>query len=265
MRYSKFKAGTNTIVYLSKFGVEPSPESRGDLKSGEHFHIISYKSHIIKWLEACIKESAEIPILRETIKQYLILIKKITLSMEDKEKDEINNLIGKYLIEADYIQNNVGAFKKKLGEDVRQNVVKLCRERFENEFEVASGNDTESRYSQVWVKFKAHSKSNLYFGLESFSYLLNDKIYIGILNEGGHTTAYKYDESENDPGTNWWPNYRYISSFRGYDVSFNSIETLKKLHSDPEFRNGFETYLVDEFEIFIGLYKKSLLDFLNRA
>lgn len=56
---------------------------------------ISYKKHIIEWLELCKKEAVNLPILRETIGQYINLIKKLTHQTTNKEmeKDIINLLL----------------------------------------------------------------------------------------------------------------------------------------------------------------------------
>lgn len=46
--------------------------------STDVYNSISYESDIIKWLEACKQKAVDIPILRETIAQYINLIKKLT-------------------------------------------------------------------------------------------------------------------------------------------------------------------------------------------
>lgn len=68
---------------------------------------ISYKKHIIEWLELCKKEAVDIPILRESIKQYINLIKKLTNQTTNKEmNDEIKNVISNYLEESKLITNS---------------------------------------------------------------------------------------------------------------------------------------------------------------
>src|SRR5690606_19090495 len=42
------------------------------------YKALSYETDIIAWLEDCKKESVNIPILRESIAQYIFLIKKLT-------------------------------------------------------------------------------------------------------------------------------------------------------------------------------------------
>lgn len=39
---------------------------------------VSYKQHITQWLEDCIKKSSAVPLIKESIVQYLNLIKKLT-------------------------------------------------------------------------------------------------------------------------------------------------------------------------------------------
>lgn len=55
---------------------------------------ISYESTIINWLEACKQESVNYPLLRETITQYIILLKHLTdQSTNKKMSAEIQNEI----------------------------------------------------------------------------------------------------------------------------------------------------------------------------
>ncbi|MBH1960411.1 MAG: PD-(D/E)XK nuclease family protein, partial [Flavobacteriia bacterium] len=68
---------------------------------------ISYKKHIIEWLELCKKEAVSLPILRETIGQYINLIKKLTHQTTNKKMEiEIQNLIQYNLESAKLIKEN---------------------------------------------------------------------------------------------------------------------------------------------------------------
>jgi hypothetical protein len=72
------------LLYLTLFGNEPSEYSIGkDMK--DKYKKISYKEHILKWVELCKKESIDNPILRETLTQYIILIKQLTDQTRSKE------------------------------------------------------------------------------------------------------------------------------------------------------------------------------------
>lgn len=84
------------IIYLTLDGKEPSSDSKGDLILGKEFICISYKVEIVRWLENCIKEMANKPIIRESLNQYLVLVKQLThQSTNNKMKEEIINLLVK--------------------------------------------------------------------------------------------------------------------------------------------------------------------------
>ncbi len=90
------------ILYLTIDGKQPNSDStKGEidkefieLVGDEHFICISYSSDITTWLELCIKESVSFPLLRETLKQYLYLIKNITGQSTNKDmENEIINTV----------------------------------------------------------------------------------------------------------------------------------------------------------------------------
>jgi len=62
-----------SLIYLTLFNEEPNEE-----KIREKTINITYETNIKNWIEQCIKEVAMIPTLRETLVQYLMLIKKLT-------------------------------------------------------------------------------------------------------------------------------------------------------------------------------------------
>ena len=77
IRYKKYYSNS-PILYLTLNGDIPSNNSQKDLINGNDFICISYKNNIINWIEKCIKEMANKPIIRETLNQYLTLIKQLT-------------------------------------------------------------------------------------------------------------------------------------------------------------------------------------------
>lgn len=82
------------IIYLTLSGGEPSDSSRGKLKNGVDFICVSYRQNITNWIEKCIKEMANKPIIRETLNQYLFLVKQLTnQTTNDKMEEEIIKLI----------------------------------------------------------------------------------------------------------------------------------------------------------------------------
>ncbi len=84
----------SAIFYLTLQGTKPPKESFGKLIEGENYICISYKEDILKWLIQCHKEAATYPLLRETISQYINLIKYLTgKTMNDNMKTEIVDAI----------------------------------------------------------------------------------------------------------------------------------------------------------------------------
>lgn len=94
MQIPRYKTPTNEVVFLTLDGTDA--KERGKLEAGKDYFLLSYRDNIKDWLQACLKEVADFPILRETIKQYIILIKKLTGQLASQEmKDQIAREIGR--------------------------------------------------------------------------------------------------------------------------------------------------------------------------
>ncbi len=94
IRYKNFDKSA-VLLYLNLFGeISKDLERITDkLIVGTDYQIISYEKHIIEWLEVCMKEAAVLPIIRETIHQYINLIKRLTNQSTFKSMNtEIINL-----------------------------------------------------------------------------------------------------------------------------------------------------------------------------
>ena len=96
------------IFYLTLDGKSPGPTSCEDkpsgvcLQEGVDFVCISYKEDIIEWLQSCLKETVNLPLLRETIQQYIYLIKSLTYqSIYHKMEEEIIKVV---MENDDYLQ-----------------------------------------------------------------------------------------------------------------------------------------------------------------
>lgn len=105
LRYSNFanKYKEFHLIFLTLNGNKCSilNEDEGKVYS------ISYKKHIVEWLELCKKEAVSLPILRETIGQYVNLIKKLTHQTTNiKMKKDIQKLIENNIEESKLIREN---------------------------------------------------------------------------------------------------------------------------------------------------------------
>ena len=77
IRYNKFADSTLTkknIYYLTLYGNDAGESS----SKGVTYDRISYKEHIVNWLQSCIQYSATMPAIRESLVQYLNHIKQLT-------------------------------------------------------------------------------------------------------------------------------------------------------------------------------------------
>lgn len=97
-RYSNYASNRYleaAIIYLTLDGKNASEESIGAMDKSKFNYInLSYKDDIIMWLDLCKKEASSFPILRETITQYINLIKFLTHQSTNKIQEmEINKLL----------------------------------------------------------------------------------------------------------------------------------------------------------------------------
>ena len=124
LRYHNFDKSA-IILYLTPSGKEPDNNStEGTLALNKDYFCISYKKHILDWLEICIKETFNLPFLRETINQYILLVKQLTnQTRSEKMKEELAKIITKTdenlkaffdirKFEYEYIYNDI--FKNKV-------------------------------------------------------------------------------------------------------------------------------------------------------
>lgn len=104
--YSKYK-----ILYLTLDGHLASKRS-ADLIN---YTPISYAKDILNWLEICLKISSRLPLVRETINQYITLIKQLTnQDMNMQFKSEIVEIISRLdnIESAFEISKNIESAKK---------------------------------------------------------------------------------------------------------------------------------------------------------
>lgn len=199
-RYIKNKE--TLVFYLTLFGDEPSKGSSGKYKVNEDFFLLSYNEDIKNWLEKCQKEASDYPIIRETIKQYLILIKKLTGQLTtQKEMEEIKELIKKNFENANIIVNNFEEVKIEIVDKFIKEIKRKLENNLGKDWEVKL-EDIRKSWSSLRVKHKdwegrismqgsplmwknktilglSHSKNNL----KMLKEVLNIDIYEEIISE----------------------------------------------------------------------------------
>ena len=129
LRYHNYRPAAK-LVYLSLFGDEPSDNSLGTLPK-ESVTCISYKIDIVQWLEECVRISANLPYIRETINQYIKTIQQLTnTSMATNTEvigllKEQNNLSAAFAIR-DNMDHALNEIMKTFIEDLKRDVEHSC-------------------------------------------------------------------------------------------------------------------------------------------
>lgn len=98
LRYHNFaKSHPHKLVYLTLGGNKPSGSSTDCLACGEGYTCISYRKDIAVWIGKCLIMAVSKPLIRETLQQYLYIIKTLTDTiMEEDDKSELFALMDKY-------------------------------------------------------------------------------------------------------------------------------------------------------------------------
>lgn len=132
------------LIYLTLNGKSPSVFSyklgNGKELNLEEIFLVSYKNNIKNWIEKCLEKMHYLPIIRETLVQYLYLIKKLT---NQTINDKMGNEIKKYLISNDDINMTIDE-KIKSAIGIYRVVKQAICEEFFNRIEAKTGNNCEN-------------------------------------------------------------------------------------------------------------------------
>lgn len=80
-----------TLVYLTLHGHEPSDDSRGD----HEVFSLSYRRSLIPWLQRCQERACAEPALRESVAQYIVLIRTLCGEGGREFMNELKNFLQK--------------------------------------------------------------------------------------------------------------------------------------------------------------------------
>lgn len=183
-RYCNHNRSKNLVYYLTLQGDEPGTDSKGELISGEHFHLLSYATDIVKWLKACAKEACNFPIIRESIQQYIILIKKLTNQLTDSKMEiEIQNLIANNYMSAKAIEANLRRVELKYTQKFLEEIKLELEKELKEGWTVEAYNDLEEAWTGLYIS-QEDWPEKVYVKLEGQSKVpWNDSIYGIIGNE----------------------------------------------------------------------------------
>lgn len=93
MREEGYRDEDIKVIYLTLSGRGSTTYNRGNLDK-DSIQLISYKSNTLQWLEACQRQTTELPILHQTLQQYEDIIRQLTgNTMRDSERAEVIELL----------------------------------------------------------------------------------------------------------------------------------------------------------------------------
>lgn len=260
------------LLYLNLLGDEPSDDSKGTLNINEDFYLVTYKNHIKNWLEKCHKETADQPVLRESIKQYLHLIKKITnQTINNDMSKEIKDILLKDLKSAKEIVDNFQEAKATILNVIRNELKKKLIEVYDEKYYFfENSHKAEDKNSHIWFSLKEfqenHKQQITCFGIEPFSGYGNsqNKLFIGMLDfENTNLTLFKEHFPELKLN-GWWRDIENIGDFKGYSINFSDIDFLQLLYDNPPVLHELVQFIADKTNEYVQLHEKSLTLILSQ-
>jgi len=263
-RYCNHNKGKNTVLYLTLNGSEPSDWSKGLLKSGTDFYTISYRKHIIEWLDKCQKEAADSPILRETIKQYKILIQKLTATMAEKHQQDLTELMLKYYKESEYIASNFGLVTIEIKESIRRSVIKKLKELYGNIYTISAQHASNKPFTLIVIKLKGLENKPVFFIVETFSGNpqghFGGALFIGTADISKDETEFK--KTNNHYMHNWYNTYE-LNDYGDYKLNLNNSDLLQKINSNPDFKNNLVDHIINGIGKYLSRETEKVSNYLN--
>lgn len=283
-----YKSEEIELVYLTLAGAEPSEDSIKGLPAAvrENMRIISYKDDIITWIEDCIKEVAQVPIIRETLVQYESLLKKITGKGERIMTEEMKNMI---LSNKDYLDMvyKLTDVLVKIKQELQLKFWEKLEEKLNNSLNLQLEKNLKNpnhHYSENLIeKFYTNSRNNRFYGLMYFIkdlenrgklYLrieVNENLYYGfriIDNTGSNLVNKKDDYLEKDllnlrfSRDDAWLGWKYFcsSELQNQFINFKELDSnLANVLRDNKKLERLTSEIEEEL-----LEKLTILNLLNQ-
>jgi len=233
------------VLYLTLHGKEP--KSNGDYKLNEHFFSISYSHDIIAWLLMCFKEASDFPILRETIKQYILIIKKLTGQLTDSTMNiEVKKMILDNYLSAKQIRESF--------EDLTNDIISFWSDVTKKISDKTNKVNVNFNNKTVLLDVCNHNRDKLGVYIENIfsdTYLciwFNPKVYKQDL-------VNKFIE---DNQINWEKNSHFLVK----DIvneNFETPESIKKLFDDEKRKELIE-FIAQKAMDFANHHKSKILE-----
>lgn len=218
------------IIYLTLDGKDASENSKRNIENGQEYICISYENEIIIWIEKCIEKMANKSIIRETLNQYLNLIKTITnQSTNNNMSEEIKDLINRDFKSASEIAKNYEMAKNDICNNVRDTVKLILESEIGYKYFITYANSQIShKNSKIFLELKEFTNIGIFFGIEPFSGIGNkgSELFTGILDINQKNK--QFFEKYSSKGS-WWFEKITFTPFDDYKVDFSDVDFLSLL------------------------------------
>lgn len=174
LRYHN-SAPSADLIYLTLAGGDPSSYSYGELLMDEHFKCYSYKTDILQWLELCRKEAVMFPVVRESITQYITLIKYLTNQTPNQIMEkELQQVLSDNLEAVFTITDNFHNTLKVIFEEYFLKIKSMC---IELNLDCHHNVDFEKNWTGIWIY--SPTWRNVYIGFQFQRY--NKQMIYGVV------------------------------------------------------------------------------------
>ena len=239
------------VYYLTLDCHEPSEESVNtngrSPELGEKVQCIGYDIEIKNWLESLIKETYNHPFLRETINQYLKLIKKMTNNIDFNEQEDLTAIVGKNvenLAAAKYLIENqrhifwhaIDSFRKELTKSFEESGLRIIEsaKRKDIDIIVHGGPRERKEASLYWNVEENQNCTGLIWSLDCECDDDNG-LYMGLykslnteIDKNLKDNIDNYVKTNELPSNDDWFYWKYISDLDGpclYFWDFTAVNT----------------------------------------
>lgn len=219
------------LFYLSLDGSPPSEESKGYLAEHIHFKCLSYQSDIIDWLEACRKEVAVLPMVREAISHYINLIKHLTNQTTNHNMEqELTDLMQRNLKASFAIAGNLNKTMQKTADAFGEEVVTAIQSlgltcdykiNFNQNYTGIWISNPKWKYVKIGFQFQSKSHNMIY----GFSIISIDGINPKSIPDELKSKLKELPNNERRNNT-WWPWFNSMDSEFG---NWNKIEAYEAI------------------------------------
>ncbi len=252
------------LLYLTLDGRESDQETSKQIK----YQTISYRKQITDWLVECKKESADTPILRESVSQYINLIKKLTHQNINTKMNQ--DLISKVLRD----KNTFTSFKAlvNIKDEVfiyvlNQKLITLVNEvvnESNGEIQLEFSIDPLLDYSHKWKRISFVNDQlrsinlclcfsfavpkgyrNFVYGFHYLKEEIDTKKHDQLKLEFNNT----FTQYQSSP---WWPCYNVYEGYQDWE----DTEILEKIIFEDDFNTDFKKKVQEMLEIIEKVHPK---------